>query len=206
MTHFEAKTPFEANYTASKELIAYILRREGIVLAPYRDGNGWSVLAGHYLGDGKFPPKGSNKEFSIQEALQQIVIDVNERAKIVNKYLKVPIKQEQFDALLTLYYQGGRDGLKAVTDIINNRDVNDPQSVLSSNREALREMLQWDTDAAGHHLEGLLKRRGLEVSMYIAGEYGEGKVPYWTKVNPETGKPRMTDVEWYDLKLEEIPK
>jgi lysozyme len=200
-------TPFEANYTASKNLIAYILRREGIVLALYRDGNGWSILAGHYLGDGSKPPKKINKtiDISIEGALKQAVIDTNERAKIVNTYLKVPIKQEQFDALLTLYYQGGSDGLKAVTDIVNNRDINDPQSVLTSNREALREILQWDTDAAGHHLEGLLKRRGLEVAMYIAGEYGQGKVPYWTKVNPETGKPVMADVEWYDLKLEEIP-
>jgi GH24 family phage-related lysozyme (muramidase) len=200
---------FKAKYVPSKKLIAYMLRREGIVLVPYRDNKGWSVLAGHYLGgEGQphSPPTGL-QELTISKALSLMVKDVNERAKLVNKYIKVPIKQEQFDTLVTLFYQGGTDGLYAVCNIINQRDVINHDSVLTSNREVARELLNWDTDNSGKHLEGLLMRRGREVAMFTAGEYGSDiySIPYWNRVDPETGKVRKEDIQWYDLKIEEIP-
>lgn len=185
----------------SLKLARHVGRREGVVTVPYRDGEGWSIGAGEYMG--KTPTRQS---ITVKEALGQIRPHLQARTKRVNDLINVPLKQHQFDAILDLYYQGGSDGLIAVAKIINARDPSDRLSVLASDREVCRELPNWDTDAAGNHLEGLLGRRGRNVAMYAAGEYGSDldEIPMWDRVDPKTGKVRREDMKMVKVTEEDF--
>ena len=180
----------------SSKLINYLARREGLVLVPYRDGAGYSVGAGRFLG--KVYPH--ERKITVQEALDNLHEDVAKRENVFEK-IAVPLEQHQLDALLSLYYQGGSDGFDAVVKIINTREPDNAASCLASDVEAAREMLKWDTSASGEHMRGLFSRRGREVAMFAAGEYGSdlAKIPLWDEVDPETKKPRMKDMKWHDV-------
>lgn len=179
----------------TSRLLNFKARREGFVLIPYRDGAGWSIGCGHYLG----PKHPGPRTITIPESIKLLNVDVAERMPRIEAAIKVPLADNKMHALLDLYYQGGNDGLDAVAAIINKRDPDDKKSCLTSDREAAREILEWDTSADGTHMEGLLKRRGLNVAMYTADEYGSDldKIPWWDRVDEETGKARMKDVKWY---------
>ena len=144
----------------------------------------------------------------MEKAFSVLPDDLTERLKVVDKFIKVPLETNQRHALLDLYYQGGTDGLKAVTNIINRRDPTDKDFVLASNREAALEMLLWDMDASGQHLEGLQKRRARNVAMFLAGEYGSDldTIPLWDKVNPHTGKVTYSEMQWYRVKDTDLPE
>jgi GH24 family phage-related lysozyme (muramidase) len=186
-------------------LARFTARREGIVLVPYRDGNGFSIGCGHHLGKLSAVP---HLQWTVDQAFSTLMDDLAQRVEQVQKYLKVAISSNQVHALVDLYYQGGTDGLKAVATIINSRNPDDPQSVLKSDREAAREFLNWDTNAAGDHLAGLLKRRALEVAMFIAGDYGSdlAEIPLWEQVDPSTHKVRFSDMKQYKIKETDIPQ
>jgi GH24 family phage-related lysozyme (muramidase) len=185
----------------SLRLVRYVTRREGIVLVPYRDGSGYSIGGGHFMGK-----KPTRRSITVSEAIKQIGPHLQERAGRVNDMLAVPILQHQFDAVLDTYYQGGSDGLEAVIKVINARDPYDPASVLFSDREAARELLQWDTSADGTHMSGLLMRCGRRVAMYLAGEYGSDLdlIPTWDRVDPETEKVRRADMKMTKVKDEDF--
>jgi len=173
-------------------------RREGIVLVPYRDRGVWSVGCGHAIGKER---PASWPKVTIQSAIQLLKQDILERWSRIEKAVKVPLAQHKKDALLDTYYQGGNDGLDATVAIINDRDPDDKDSCLTSDREAARELLQWDTAADGTHLEGLLKRCGLRVAMYTAEEYGSdlSQIPYWERVDEATGRPVTKEMLWYKV-------
>jgi GH24 family phage-related lysozyme (muramidase) len=176
----------------STQLARFVARREGIVTVPYRDGDGYSIGAGHFMGK-----KVTRQSITAKEAVKLVLPHLKERAARVNELITVPLQQHQFDAILDLYYQGGSDGLIACAKIINARDPNDPISVLTSDRETAREILNWDTSADGTHMAGLLKRAGRRVAMYTAGEYGSDLdlIPMWDRVDEETGKVRAKDMK-----------
>src|SRR6476659_2848064 len=87
---------------------------EALVLTAYKDGEHHSI--GFGSNDPKLKP---GDTITAKEAFTRLKADVAKREPIVNKALKVPVTQHQFDALFSLYYQGGSDGLKAVADLIN---------------------------------------------------------------------------------------
>ena len=184
-------------------LARFTARREGIVLVPYRDGDGWSVGCGHHLGKLETPP---TIKITVREAFLMLLDDLSPRVISVTNAIKVPVKAHQIDAVTDLLYQGGSDGYKAVLAIINNRNPNNAQSVLASDREAAREFLNWDTTAAGEHIDGLLKRRARNVAIYCAGDYGSDldEVPLWDKVDPDTGKVTTVDAQAYKLKPRDL--
>lgn len=177
----------------SIKLARFVIRREGIVLVPYRDGKGFSIGCGHYLGEMAKPPK---IEITVKQAVQKVLPHLVERADAVRKAIKVPVAQCQFDALMDLYYQGGRDGLEASCIHLNNRNPADKASCLASDQATVIEMLRWDTSADGTHMAGLLKRRGRDVAMFLAEEYGSDLdlVPAWKTVDPATYKPQPKDM------------
>jgi GH24 family phage-related lysozyme (muramidase) len=189
---------------ALKLLARFTARREGIVLVPYRDGDGWSIGGGHHLGKFASPPQ---MTITVADAFEMLPQDIEVRAAYVAKRLKVPVESHQLHALVDLYYQGGTDGLNAVAKIINARDPDDPQSVLASDREAAREFLNWDTTARGDHLTGLLGRRGRNVAMFTSAEYGSDldRIPLWRRVSPSTGKVLYSEMEWYDVTEQDLP-
>lgn len=187
----------------SIKLARFTIRREGIVLVPYRDGAGFSIGCGHYLGEMPKPP---NIKVTIQEAMQKVPQHLMDRADAVRKAIKVTVTQSQFDALLDLYYQGGSDGLEACCKFLNDRVEDDKMSCLTSDRLTAIEMLRWDTSADGTHMPGLLKRRGRNVAMFLAEEYGSDldQVPCWSTVDPVTYRPRMKDMTLVPVSDEDL--
>jgi GH24 family phage-related lysozyme (muramidase) len=185
----------------SSLLVNFMARREGIVLVPYRDGGGWSVLCGHYLGK-MVPPEWKSREGTPHEAFKLLKEDIERRVAPVEKILAAVldhVEQSQFDAVLDLYYQGGSDGLEAVAKVMNTRDLAVEETCLTSDRETCRELLNWDTNAAGEHMRGLFKRAGRRVAMYAAAEYGSdlSEIPMWREVDRKSGRPTGARMETY---------
>lgn len=108
---------------------------------------------------------------TVKEAFALLKEDVKPRAAEVSRMLKVPVTQNQFDALVSLYYQSGR---KFVPDmiqlLINVGDIN----------KAAEMFPRCDTNRAGKRLPGLHRRRLLEQKIFLSGEYGElSPIPFW---------------------------
>src|SRR5215218_8036327 len=107
----------------------FIVRREAIVLAPYRDGfldeaktqPRWSIGMGALAKKG-----GRTKPITVKKAFHLLHKEVETRVQNVAWALgvrvwsqpPVPVQQWQFDAVFSLYYQGGSDGLKAVAALV----------------------------------------------------------------------------------------
>ncbi len=171
--------------SVSKNGIMFIARREGLVLTAYPDGDHMSIGFGH-----NNPKLSPGDTITAKRAFELLSEDIQKREPMVNKYLKVPVTQGQFDALFSLYYQGGTDGLEAVASYINKNDL----------QGAAKEFLMWDTNAKGKRIPGLLKRRGLEVAIFLAEEYGSvNPIPYWP------GDPHKTKMQQYTLSEGDLP-
>lgn len=161
----------------SRQGLLFIARREGLVLSAYQDGEHMSI------GFGSNDPKlREGDQITVKDAFTRLKKDVERREGAVERALKRPVTQEQWDAVFSLYYQGGSDGLMAVANHINNNEM----------KLAAEEFLSWDTNAAGVHMPGLLKRRRLEQDIFLNGDYGDlNPIPYWV------GDPRKTARDEY---------
>jgi GH24 family phage-related lysozyme (muramidase) len=164
--------------------------REGAVLVPYSDGDYLSIGFGHN-GPGV---KADLKLSSLREAWDLLVLDIRKREPMLNKLLgDIGVLQHEYDALMSLMYQGGRDNLEAVLHWLAKGD----------RRGALHEWLDQDTNAKNKHLEGLEKRRVREMCIFEAEEYGDlSWVPLWVSGDPHD--PKNPPVKYY-LKPEDLP-
>ena len=193
----------------SRNLWRFMARREGIVTIVYRDGKGYSIGCGHYLGENPTEDQLA-EQITERKALEMLREDIEKRLDPVNAALTVPVSQSQFDALVSLYYQGGSDGLAAVTEVINQRNPDDAANCLANDKLACAEILCWDTSADGTHMRGLFARRAREVAVYGAAEYGSDldAIPLWHVVDAETLKPRAADMVFHTVTAEDfvLPK
>jgi GH24 family phage-related lysozyme (muramidase) len=182
----------------------FVVAREALVLVPYRDGwmrdpkdatkqvERWSIGAGSLAKHG-----GQTKPISVKKAFQQFRKAVRSREQEVRWALgirvfslpPVPVLQHHYDAVFSLYYQGGSDGLKAVAAHVQAGHM----------IEAANEFLRWDQDAAGINRTGLFARRQLERNLFLTGDYGKlNPVKLWR------GDPRTTQPELYDVTAEDL--
>jgi GH24 family phage-related lysozyme (muramidase) len=182
----------------------FIIGREALVLVPYRDGwmrdpkdatrqvERWSIGAGSLAKHGE-----RTKPITVKQAFQQFRKAVRSREQEVRwalglrKYTLPPMRVEQhhYDAVFSLYYQGGSDGLKAVAEFV----------MRGAPLEAANEFLKWDMDAAGINRTGLFARRQLERNLFLFGDYGKlNPVKLWR------GDPRQTQPELYDVTDEDL--
>lgn len=88
----------------------------------------------------------------------------------VNTYVKVPINQNQFDALVSFSYNVGSGALKTST-LLKKLNAKDYQG-------AADEFLRWNK-ASGKVLAGLTKRRETERALFLTGcEFKVGDIVY----------------------------
>ena len=110
----------------SKTAIDFLVREEGLKTSVYKDTEGEPTIGvGHQLtptelGSGNVMVKGKVYSWKlglpIEICLQLLEQDVNERyGKSVSKYVKVPLTQNQFDALVLLCYNIGEGHFKNST-------------------------------------------------------------------------------------------
>lgn len=133
-----------------------IKRFEGIRLVAYDDGVGvWTIGVGHTKGVKR------GDVITMEQADQFLSEDLAEAEAAVNRCVKVPLEQCQFDALASWTFNLGAGSLSGST-MLKRLNEGDKDS-------AADEMLKW-TRAGGRVLQGLVKRRIAERIMFLGGE------------------------------------
>ncbi|NBH76232.1 lysozyme [Rodentibacter pneumotropicus] len=141
----------------SERGITHIIRDEGERLTAYQDVVGiWTIGVGHIgFVDGKPVAKGMT---ITQEKSREILkADLARFEKAINASVNVPLKQNQFDALVSLAFNIGEGAFRRSTLLrkLNAGDYNG----------ASQQFLVWK-NAGGRVSQGLLNRRRREKVLF----------------------------------------
>ena len=143
----------------SAEGINLIKRFEGVRNRPYRDCVGlWTVGVGHLIGDGKLLPKSWDRTFTEEEINALLVRDLSRFERGVGMYIKVPLRQSEFDALCSFSFNLGLGTLQRST-LRQKLNRNDKEG-------AAKEILKY-CRAGGKIVKGLQRRREAEYQMFL---------------------------------------
>lgn len=155
--------------TSDAGLFALALH-EGIVPAPYRDSVGvWTYGIGHTLGAGYPDPakmrRGmpSNLDATLRDVFDLFRHDLPKYEAGVNRAVKVPITQAQFDALVSFHYNTGAIGKASFVKRLNAGDE----------VGAAAGMMAYSKPAS------IIDRRKAEQKLFAKGIYPTGTVPVW---------------------------
>ena len=175
-----ATTAQPTQYTMSRNGILFIARREALVLVAYQDGPHKSIGFGH-----NNPKLKDGDRIDAKQAFALLREDVKAREKRVSDLLKVPVTQNQFDAIMSLHYQSGNRYMPAVVALVNAKEL----------KVAAELFPLCDRNLAGEEIDGLRKRRELEVKVFVDGNYGDDllDIPFWE------GNPRSTPRKVYHV-------
>ena len=147
--------------TISKPGLDLIKSFEGFSSKPYHCSAGVSTIGyGSTYYEGGRHVKMSDAHVSKERATQILENQVNNvYSSAVNRYVKVPLTQNQFDALVSFTYNLGAGALKSSTLL---RKLN-----LGKYTRASQEFLKWDR-AGGKRLKGLTRRRRAESKLFLS--------------------------------------
>jgi len=151
---------------ASKKIVEFISSFEGFSAKPYRDIAGRATIGygATYYQDGR-KVKMSDPPITKQCALDLKEFHIEETEKVVRKYVKSNINQNQFDALVSWTYNLGEGNLRTSTMLKKiNANPNDP-TIKNS-------WVQWNKarDPKTKVLKvsnGLTRRRNEEIAIYF---------------------------------------
>ena len=141
--------------------IELIKKYEGCILKSYKCPSGvWTIGYGHTNG------VKSGMQITKTQALDYLKQDLSTFEKAVTNYVKVPLNQNQFDALVSFSFNCGSDALKTSTLLkkLNSCDYNG----------AANEFLKWNK-SNGKVLNGLVKRREEEKELFLKTNYISNK-------------------------------
>jgi lysozyme len=128
-------------------------RFEGLRLEAYQDSVGvWTIGYGHTKGVKR------GDKITHEQAEEFLKQDMQEAIDGVNRLVRVPLTQQQFDALVDFTFNLGVGNLSKSTllKLLNQ----------GSYAEAGKEFLKWNR-AGGKVLAGLTTRRGVEADMFL---------------------------------------
>ncbi|GIZ16625.1 lysozyme [Capnocytophaga catalasegens] len=154
--------------TISEYGLMFIRKWEGFRAKPYIDSSGMATIGYGFT----FYPNGTkvtmqDKPISQREGIRIFKIIVKNYEKAVNKLIKVPISQNQFDALVSLCYNIGVGNFqKSALVSLVNKNPNSPE---------IANEFQKFVFANGKKLQGLVNRRADEARLYF--EKTKKKVP-----------------------------
>jgi lysozyme len=137
--------------------IDFIKKHEGLRLTAYDDGTGKQTIG---YGHTKDVPKSITKE----EAEEKLVQDIESHEQAVKEAVKVPLTQEQFDALTSFTFNLGAGALKR-SSLVKKLNAGDYEG-------AADEFLKWDKARIKGKLQplrGLTKRRQAERELFLSG-------------------------------------
>lgn len=137
----------------------FIKNEEGLVLEVYNDQAGYATI-----GYGHLVKMGDNFRGKItkEEADQIFENDASNTETYVNNLVKVPLKQWQFDALVSFTFNLGYNNLSMSTLL---KMLNEGHY-----EEAGEQFLRW-VYAGGKKSTGLTNRRIRERKLFMEGEY-----------------------------------
>lgn len=141
--------------------LAELAGHEGIVTSPYKDSVGvWTVGIGHTAGAGQPDPKAMAGPLSVEAALDLFRRDVAAYEAEVDAAVTVPLRQHEFDALVSFHYNTGAIRYAGLTRALNAGD----------RARAADGFLAWRKPAE------ILPRRRLERKLFLHGAYGHGGI------------------------------
>ena len=133
---------------------------EGLELEAYQDIVGiWTIGYGHT--DMAGPPIVTpGMEITEAEAVEILRRDLVQFEQGVEKAVNVPITQKMFDALVSISFNIGVNGMRSSTFIkrLNNEDY-----------EGAAEAMKWWNKAGGKVVNGLARRREAEAALFLEG-------------------------------------
>lgn len=149
---------------------------EGLILGAYDDANDrvvqpgdgvrGTLTIGYGHTDAAGPPKVyAGQVITKEEADSILAVDLAAVENDVNRMVKVPINQNQFDALVSFHFNTGGLGRSSVLSKLNEHDF----------QGAADAFLLWNR-AQGQVLNGLVRRRKAERALFLA--------PYQTTQEP----------------------
>lgn len=141
----------------SKAGYGLIKRFEGLRLDPYLDAAGYPTVGwGHLLSKEKGADLSQWSSIDKKEAIFLLQKDAEHHEAAVNRLIRVPLSQGQFDALVSFTFNLGAGALQASTlrRVINRGDYQD----------APDQLRRW-VFAGGRNLKGLARRRDAEVAL-----------------------------------------
>lgn len=142
----------------SKTGIDLIKRWEGCELEPYKDAADlWTIGIGHLIKGGEWEKYKDG--ITQQEADDLLRQDIQWAENAVNKYVKIDINQNQFDALCSLVFNIGSQAFFTSTLL---KWINEPQDIA----EIPKQWVRWNR-AGGRPLLGLARRRVSEAELYL---------------------------------------
>ena len=161
--------------------INLVKKWEGLLTKAYQDTGGvWTIGYGHTKG---VTP---NMVITEKQAEQFLIEDLQDSVDWVNRLVKVPVNQNQFDALVSFVFNIGPTQFNDSTMLrkLNTKDYNG----------AANEFKRWKYDN-GRVIQGLVNRRADEEKLY--------RLPYTPPLEKPTEPPGgLTD----DMDIEVIRK
>jgi len=139
----------------SQKGVDLIKHYEGCKLKAYRDIVGVLTIGyGHTGGDVR-----DGQVITQDDAEALLRLDLERFERGVERVVKVPLTQNQFDALVSFSFNLGLGALKSST-LLKKVNAEDWEGVK-------KEFLKWDM-AGGHHVNGLLIRRTAESFLFAS--------------------------------------
>ncbi|MGS9733480.1 lysozyme [Pseudomonas aeruginosa] len=126
---------------------------EGLRLSAYQDSAGvWTIGYGTTRGVTRY------MTITVEQAERMLANDIQRFEPELDKLVKVPLNQSQWDALMSFVYNLGSANLASSTllKLLNKGDY----------RGAAGQFLRW-VNAGGKRLEGLVKRRAAERALFL---------------------------------------
>jgi lysozyme len=160
------RRPQSAGQSLSGAGARFIAAFEGFRARLYDDAAGHCTIGyGHLVHHG--PSNGSEpaefrRGISRERALELLHADAERAADAVRREVKVPLSQEQFDALVSFVFNVGGGGFTSSTLL---RELN------AGNYDAVPPQLARWVKAGGQTLAGLVRRRAAEGRLFAEGEY-----------------------------------
>lgn len=143
----------------SAEGLDFIKRFEGVRNRPYRCSAGlWTVGVGHLIGNGKLLPKDWNRLFSEKEINDLLATDIRKFERGVRMYIKVPLRQCEFDAICSFTFNLGLGTLQRSTL---------RQKINRGDKKGAAENLLKYCYAGGKVVRGLQIRREAEYKLFM---------------------------------------
>lgn len=143
----------------SAEGLDFIKRFEGVRNRPYRCSAGlWTVGVGHLIGNGKLLPKDWDRTFTEKEINDLLAADIRKFERGVRMYVKVPLRQCEFDAICSFAFNLGLGTLQRSTL---------RQKINRGDKKGAAENLLRYCYAGGKVVRGLQIRRQAEYKLFM---------------------------------------
>lgn len=141
--------------TSTEGLIA-LVGHEGIVLSRYKDSVGvWTIGIGHTAAAGGLNPATFTRTLSMSEAFDLLRKDIVKYENDVERVVVVPLKQHEFDALVSFHYNTGAIKKASFVKKLNAGD----------RAGAIKGIMDWRKPAE------IIKRRTAERDLFKTGIY-----------------------------------